>query len=158
MKGDDKKIYFTRERFLILFGLIILIFSVWFFFFDYAECKDWDCFNGYLEDCNKVKFIGGDDMIFKYTVRGSSNSECEVDVKLLQGELNNKESIKLEMREMTCMLPKGIVIIPESDIGKCSGFLKEGLQDLIIKRLYVEIVQNLGRINLEVLEVSNQSI
>ena len=149
--------YFTRERFLILLGLLIIVFGVWFLFFNYTECKDWDCFNSNLKNCDKVKFIGGSDMIFEYTVKGSSGSECKVDVKLLQGELNNKESIKLENREMTCVLPKGVVMIPESDIGKCNGFLKEGLQDLIIKRLYSEIVQNLGRINLEVLDISNQS-
>lgn len=150
MEGDDRRVYFTRGRFLILLGLIVLIFGVWILFFNYADCEDWNCFNSYLKDCNKAKFVGGDDMIFGYTIKRSSGSECEVGVKLLQGELNNKESTKLEMREMTCMLPKGVVMIPESDIGKCNGLLKEGLQDLIIKRLYAEIIENLGRINLEV--------
>ena len=54
---------------------------------------------------------------------------------------------------MTCMLPEGIVMIPESNIGKCSGLLKEGLQDLVIRKLHTYLVQNLGRINLEVLDV-----
>ena len=103
--------------------------------------------------CNKVKFIGGTDMIFEYAIKGSSNGHCEVGVLLLQGELNNQDSIKLEGLEMSCFLPKGVVMIPESDIGRCHGLLKEGLQDLVIERLHTYLVQNLGQINLEVLDV-----
>lgn len=153
MVGEEKKRYFNWKWFVALIVLAVLIWGVWVVFFSYATCETWDCFNGKLEDCGKVKFIGGNDMIFEYTIEGSSGGECEVGVQLLQGELNNQESLKLEMRRMTCMLPKGVVMIPESDIGKCSGLLKEGLQDLIIKRLHSNIVQNLGRINLEVLDV-----
>ena len=63
----------------------------------------------------------------------------------------NQDSIKLESQKMTCMLPKGIVMIPESDIGNCHGMLKEGLQDLVIRKLHTYLVQNLGKLNLEML-------
>lgn len=122
-------------------------------FFGYAECESWDCFNSKLEDCSKVKFIGGDDMIFEYVIKGASGGECEVSVQLLQGELNNQDSIKLEMNKMSCYLPEGVVVIPESNIGKCTGLLKEGLQDLVIKKLHTYLVQNLGTLNLEMLDV-----
>ena len=54
---------------------------------------------------------------------------------------------------MNCMLPLGVRMIPESDIGNCHGLLKEGLQDIIIKRLHTYLVENIGQINLEVLDV-----
>ena len=92
-------------------------------------------------------------MIFEYIIRGDSDSGCKVDVQLLQGELDNQETIKLEKQKMTCTLPKGVVMIPESDIGNCHGMLKEGLQELIIKKLHTYLVQNVGKINLEVLEI-----
>jgi len=140
-----------------LISLIVLVFGIWFVFFSYAECENWDCFNNYLESCDKVKFIGGTDMIFEYVIEGVSDGNCEINVQLLQGELDNEESKKLEMQKMNCMLPKGIIMIPESDIGNCHGMLKEGLQDLVIKKLYSYLVQNLGRINLEVLDVPEVS-
>jgi hypothetical protein len=74
---------------------------------------------------------------------------------LLQGELNNQDSVKLEGNKMECKLPRGVVMIPESDIGNCHGLLKEGLQDLVIQKLHTYLVQNLGRINLELVDIPN---
>jgi len=153
MKEEVVKRSFNWKRLIILVVFLSLIFGIWVVFFSYKECTNWNCFNERLEGCNKVKFIGEKDMIFEYTVHGSSGSDCEVEMELLQGELDNQDSIKLEGQKMTCMLPKGVVMIPESDIGNCHGSLKEGLQDLIIKKLYTYLVQNIGKINLEVLDV-----
>ena len=149
MVGDNKKRYFSWKWFLSLVVLVILIWGVWGIFFSYATCETWDCFNSKLKDCVRTKFIGGDKMIFEYTIEGIKGDSCEVGVRLLQGELNNQDSIKLESREMTCMLPTGVIIIPESNIGICSGSLKEGLQDLIINKMHKYLVQNLARLNLE---------
>ena len=148
----------TKERFnwrwLAVFVIfVILAWGIWWLFFSYEECNSWSCFNEHLENCNKAKFIGEKDMIFEYIIRGSSDSGCRVDVQLLQGELNDQDSIKLERQKMICTLPEGVVMIPESDIGNCHGMLKEGLQDLIIRKLYTYLVQNIGKINLEVLDV-----
>ncbi|RZB30301.1 MAG: hypothetical protein SRB1_02581 [Desulfobacteraceae bacterium Eth-SRB1] len=153
MKKEEQEKHFGWKWFVILGVLAILILGIWVMFFSYAKCETWSCFNNHLENCDRVKFVGGTSMIFEYVVKGISDGECEVDVQLLQGELNNKELAELEMRKMTCMLPEGVVMIPESDIGNCHGMLKEGLQDLVIEKLHSYLVQNLGRINLEVLGV-----
>jgi hypothetical protein len=153
MEGEVRHRFFNWKWFLLLIGLVILVYVVWFIFFSYQECVSWDCFNNRLADCSKTEFIGGSKMIFEYTVRGESNGLCVVGVELLQGELNNQESIKLEGNRMSCNLPLGIKMIPESDIGNCHGLLKEGLQDIIIKKLHAYLVQNIGQINLEVLDV-----
>ncbi|MEA3248698.1 MAG: hypothetical protein U9Q73_03270 [Nanoarchaeota archaeon] len=137
--------------------LIILIITIGFVlnvFFSYRICNDWNCFNSNLEKCNRAKFIGeSNGLVFEYIILGRSDDTCRVNIELLQGELNNQDSIKLENQKMVCSLPLGIATTPESDIGNCHGLLKEGLQDLIIKKLYTYLVQNLGRINLEVLDV-----
>ncbi len=147
----------SNQKWLIILAvLVIVIWAVWEIFFSYTTCNDWNCFNSHLESCNRAKFIGdSNEMAFEYIIRESSNNYCKVNVKLLQGKLNNQDSIKLENQEMICSLPLGVVIIPESDIGNCHGLLKEGLQDLIIEKLYTYLVQNLGRINLEVLDIPN---
>jgi hypothetical protein len=157
MIGDEKKHYFNWKWFVVLIVLAVLVWVAWTVFFSYSTCETWDCFNSKLEGCDKVKFIGGEDMIFEYIIEGSSGEECEVGVQLLQGELNNQDSIKLEMHKMTCMLPEGVIMIPESNIGKCTGLLKEGLQDLVIKKLHAYLVQNLGKLNLEILDIPEVS-
>ena len=139
--------------FAIVVIVALLAWGVWAVFFSYAECDNWDCFNNKLKECEKVVFIGeSGSMIFEYIIKGVSDDECKVSVELLQGELNNQDSLKLQGHKMICYLPEGVIMIPESNIAKCTGLLKEGLQDAIIKRLHSELVQNLGRINLEVLD------
>ncbi len=91
-------------------------------------------------------------MIFQYRIQGLKDGNCIVNVKLLQGELNNQDSKKLEGNEMTCEVPQGEIVLPESNIANCHGLLKEGLQELIINKLHTYIVKNLGRINLELLQ------
>jgi len=154
LPGVEKKRYFSWKWFVVLIVLAVLAWVVWVMFFSYAECKSWECFNDKLKDCEKVKFIGeSGEMIFEYTIRGMNDGECEVGVELLQGELNNQDSLKLENQKMTCYIPAGVVMIPESNIGKCTGLLKEGLQDLIIKKLHTYLVQNLGKLNLEMVDI-----
>lgn len=154
MLRDDKKRHFNWKWFVVLVLLAIIVWGVWFVFFSYSQCDNWDCFNNKLVDCDRVKFIGeSNKMIFEYTILGVSDDSCKVNVQLLQGELNNQDSLKLEMHEMTCYLPRGVVMIPESDIGMCTGLLKEGLQDLVIKKLHSYLVKNLGKLNLEMIDL-----
>ena len=157
MKKEVKEKRFSLKWIVVFVVVAVLIFGSWWLFFSYDECRNWTCFNEHLVDCEKAKFIGERDMIFEYVIRGGVDSICRVDMQLLQGELNNQDSIKLEMQKMTCMLPMGVLMIPESDIGNCHGTLKEGLQDLIIKKLHTYLVQNVGQINLEVLDVPEVS-
>ncbi len=158
MKGDNRSVGHNKKKLLkravILLAIIVLILTIWSLFFEYTDCTNWQCFNDHLKNCDKATFVGGTNMIFNYRILGASDAGCSVSVQLLQGDLNNADSIKLEKQKMTCILPRGIAMIPESNIGNCHGLLKENLQDLIIKKLHTYIVQNLGKINLEMLNSS----
>ena len=88
-------------------------------------------------------------MIFEYFVRGIRGDSCEVNVKLLQAILGACDSLRLEGEEMVCYLEKGVAVAPESDIGVCSGRLKEELQGLIIERMQSYLLENLGQLNYE---------
>ena len=153
MKREVESAGFNWRKLLKFAIFVVTVWLIWFVFFSYEDCVGSVCFNENLKDCDRAKFVGGDDMIFEYVIAGKSGDECEVEVKLLQGELNNADSAKLEGQSMVCMLPVGVVVSPESDIGVCHGLLKEGLQDLIIRKLHTYLVQNLGRLNLEVADV-----
>jgi hypothetical protein len=149
MEGEDLGRWFSWRNLFVLIILVGVFWFIWSAFFSYEDCKSASCFDSNLRACDKAKFISGDDMIFSYVIRGKEDGACLVDVKLLQGELNNADSKKLEGQEMSCLLPLGVVVAPESDIGVCHGLLKEGLQDLVIRKLHTYLVQNLGRLNLE---------
>ncbi len=149
MRDEVESDGFVWRKWVTFIILIGLLWSIWFLFFSYNNCSDKACFDSSLKSCSKAKFISGGDMIFRYVIKGEKGNNCEVSVKLLQGRLNNADSVKLEGQAMTCILPLGVVTVPESDISVCHGLLKEGLQDLVISKLHSYLVQNLGRLNLE---------
>ncbi len=136
-----------------LFTFIVVALVTFLYFWTEVEaCDSWECFNDNLKSCERTTFIGGDDMIFEYTILGEFDSNCQVDVRLLQANLGVQESLSLENKDMVCDVPLGVVILPESDIGSCHGILKEALQDQIIEKLYSYVVSNVGQISLEVLD------
>ena len=142
------------------FAFVLVCIATLIFFviteFHYNDCKDWSCFYSNLAKCSKADFAGGTDMIFDYKILGVKDGRCDVNVKLLQGELNNQESQTLEGKEMICSLPEGEEMLPESNLMNCHGILKEELQDRIITKLHSYIVENLGQINLETLDVPKE--
>ncbi len=152
---DDRRSVWTSWVFLLVIALVGV--AVFFLFFSYDECKDRECFEEALAGCDRVKFVGGEGMVFEYIIKGKSGDFCEVDVVLLQGDLDSADSMNLEGRKMSCMLPEGVVVSPENDIGNCHGLLKEGLQDLVIRKLHSYLVQNLGRLNLEATDLPEVS-
>lgn len=151
LRGEKK--VFGWGKILLIIILIVIILAVWFFLFKFEECNNIDCFTKNLEECGRARYVSGEKMIFEYKILGEKNDKCEINVELLKGELNNQESIKLERQEMVCSINLGSVEMPGSDISKCTGQLKEGLQELLIKKLHTYIVQNLGRINYDLLEI-----
>lgn len=134
--------------------LIVVVIGIWaLLHYYYRTCENQTCFDDYLKECKKAKFYSSGKMVFEYKILGE-DSDCKVNVKLLEGDLTNQESLKLEKREMVCSLPFGVVMVPEADLGRCTGQLKEGLQELIINKLYSYVVQNFGKINADLLKVS----
>ena len=146
-KGKSKSI-FLKVVFLLSFFLF-LNYVGWLLFFSFEDCGDWECFNENLRVCDKARFIGGEDMIFRYSILGRSGEECRIHTELLQGELNGQDSLKLEGEGMVCNLPFGMVAVPENNLDECHGILKENLQDIVIKKMYSYIIQNIDNLGLQ---------
>ena len=134
---------------ILLASFLFLSYVGWLLFFSFDECDSLECFNENLAVCDRAKFIGGEDMIFRYTILGKYGDDCRINTELLQGELNNQDSLKLEGQSMICSLPFGMVGIPESNIDECHGILKENLQDMVIKKMYSYIIRNIDNLALE---------
>ena len=142
----------NNQIILIIILLLILVLG-WFNFYYYSNCSEKVCFYKALKECKKTTFISDENMTFKYTIFGREKDSCVVNVKLLDAALPEKDLRKVINKQMQCSLPYQVLMVPESDIGLCRGDLKEAFQDLIINRLHIYIVKNLGEINADLLKV-----
>jgi len=132
--------------FLFGFILFLVIFLAWANIFYYRTCLSENCFDDYLVNCDRAKFITDGNMTFKYFIEGSYEDSCVISVKLLSAQLSKQDSEKVVGKEMVCYFPQGVVSRPEDNLDFCHGELKEGFQSLFISKLYNYIVQNVGEI------------
>lgn len=139
----------VRLRNIILIAAIaLLLLAGYIKFFHKTNCDDGDrqCFNTALARCSRATFTNyGADLAWYYNILGEQKDSCIVYVE----NVNFKtaiEAAKLKGKGMECSLPLGVVTSPESNIDLCNGILKEELQDIIIQKMHLYIVQNLGSI------------
>lgn len=138
---------------LILFVIVALILAsvvlIYYLFFDYDVCSDESCFNTALNGCDSVSWMRYDeDADWLYRIVGSNGGRCEVEVRLMKIKKGKVDLEWLEGKGMICRVGSEGGY-PESDISKCTGKLKEDLQDVIINRMHDYILQNLGEIDAE---------
>ena len=145
-----EKILSKRVKIILILLIILLAIFLVYIFRDKEDfCENEKCFFDSLKGCKEISFIKEDlEYSWLYVIsKEVSESECEVYVKLLkikEGTINSK---LIENKEMVCVVPKTISDFPENEISRCSGVLKERLQDLIIKRMYDYLLVNVEEIN-----------
>jgi hypothetical protein len=140
---------------ILLFAVIlILIGAVYFTFFFTYSCDSLACFQAHQRECSRTHFINQEsDTVWDYKIVGEENKACQIEVKVLQVKQGETDRKKLEGESMTCYLPFGSDKSPESDISVCHGLLKEELQGMIIEKLHLYVVENIGEIGNELTSV-----
>jgi hypothetical protein len=114
-------------------------------FFYNPECKNFECWQKYMSRCSRATFINEEpEASWGYTIKGMSNKQCHITVKLLQAKQGELGISKIIGEEMDCYYPKGTATYVEKDLSKCHGLLKEELQQIIINKLHAYILENLG--------------
>tara|TARA_Y100000034_G_scaffold134372_1_gene202597 strand:+ start:2405 stop:2908 length:504 start_codon:yes stop_codon:yes gene_type:complete len=152
-KRGAKNLSITKTTLIV----IILIIAIWFFFFSNIikkNCSTIQCFDEQSIQCKPTKFTGiVDNNIFKYTIKGSEGDNCKIKIELdKMGVGTPIELIDLfEGRSMECNIPqnrmKEVSINKMQDvINFCTGSLKESIYELVIKKLYGLVVQNMDEI------------
>lgn len=137
---------------LILFiGIIaILIGAIYFTFYFTYSCKDMACFKAHQRECSRTKFVNdADDISWRYKIVGETNKACEIYVKVLKIKQGSLEKKRIEGKDMVCYLPLGDDLNPESDVSNCHGILKEELQEMVIEKLHLYVIENIGEISEE---------
>lgn len=132
---------------LVVLIIALVIFSVYFLFFYAKPCKNNDCFANAMTNCKRVSLVREDSQSsWLYTISGSKNDLCKVEVTLLKIKQGTIDSENLQGKKMLCSVPKASSQFPEKDISKCTGILKEELQNIIIERMHNYLLENVGEI------------
>ena len=131
----------------ILIGLAAGIYFT--FFFSYS-CDSLTCFQAHQRECSKTHFVNNEGgTTWDYKILGKSNEACEIEVKVLKVKEGDLDRKRLEDKTMTCYLSLGDDSAPEADIANCHGLLKEELQEIIIEKLHLYVIENIGEISEE---------
>jgi hypothetical protein len=135
---------------LIVITLVIALYLS----FSAVECVNFQCFQEKMAECKSATYVNEEtEASWGYKIKGKRGNQCEIEVSLLgakEGSLNLRQ---FEGNSMSCFYDVGIVAYPEKDLDVCQGLLKEDLQGVIIENLHKYIVDNLGDIQEELIEV-----
>jgi len=137
------------EIILIILIFVTVIFLIYGFMARSKLCENERCFFDSLNGCKKVYFVKEDpEYSWRYIIsKEASEDSCEVKISLLNVKQESINSKILEGKEMICIVPKTRLDFPEKDISRCTGSLKEELQNLIIQRMYDYLLTNAQEIN-----------
>ena len=145
----------ASKKYVIILGIaaIIVIIAIGLFFLlSYTKtCQDKSCFDSYLEKCKRASFIqDSNDSTWKYSIIGTKDNSCLVNVELLLVKEGNIEMAKLQGLDMDCSLPISYIGSPKEDLSVCHGLLKEQMQEMIIEKMHAYIIKNVGKISEEI--------
>jgi len=136
---------------------LILLVGVYLTFFYSKSCDTQECFIKAMDKCSRVSFANAQDSVkWQYNIRGSMDGACVIDVTALFIDTEDNETKTLEGKSMVCSIPFEIsgTFFPESRLEYCHGLFKEGLQEILLKRINEYVVQNLEGIDMAISEVA----
>ena len=136
---------------LVILIIALITFSGYFLFYYARPVATSQEFIDSMSNCRDVSWIKEDAQAsWLYKIKGGAKGDtCEVEIRLLKMKEGTIEADKLQGAKMTCIVQKGETDFPEKDISKCSGVLREELQDIIIQRMHNYLLQNVGEIKEE---------
>lgn len=140
----------------ILVAVSILVLALLLFFFGVfkPKCTTDACFNENLKSCSPVKYDRmQNNNLYRYTISRSLGSTCTLHVKNKKIAIGSDIDFKnlLEKRAMKCKIPKSD--LKDMEIGNmknllnyCTGPLKEGMYELLLKKMYALVVTQMAGI------------
>src|SRR3989344_6471924 len=150
-----------RKRKVIIYAIIalfILLMLLYFFGAIKRTCSDDECFENKINSCSPIKYNRQiKNNVYVYKISRSLGNDCKIKISLersSEGTLPD-EKMKLEGKTMKCRIPKDELIFINLDevenlLQYCTGPLKEGIYEIIIRNMYGVIISNLGEILSEV--------
>ena len=137
------KIKYAKE--ILAVCLFITASIALYYTFSPVPCKDFTCFQSYMTKCKPASFLNEEPQAsWQYLIRGTGKKSCEIQVTLLSAKEGDLGLREYEGASMICFYPIGNAGYPEKNLAACHGPLKEGLQQIVIEKLYRLIRDNLG--------------
>mgnify|MGYP001582365836 CR=1 FL=1 len=156
----------TISTFLIIFIIIAAFLSFYVLSYKTQDCqRDESCFRQNELQCKRSKVeVIKEGNLFLYQIEKKRQNNCYIKVSVLEVNPESSQELKkaFESKSMTCTIPldqiKKTSTISNNDVfDLCTGPLKEATYELIIKKLYSVIAQNLGPILQKADEAINQT-
>ncbi len=135
-----------RNIALISAASVAFILIVLFFVFLYTpSCMTKTCLIDSLKTCSRsVSVYENENALWQYTILFSFGDQCRINVRAVGIKADAEASNLLSGKEMLCSIPKGSAVdFPEKSLESCHGDLKESMQDLMIKRMQLYIINAL---------------
>lgn len=145
----------TISIFLIIFIIAAVSISAFALSYSTKDCnKDQNCFRQNEMSCKRSKVdVIKEGNLFSYQIDKKRLNTCYITVSVIEVNPSSGQELKstFEGKSMNCKIPidqlQKTSIISNNDIFElCTGPLKEATYELIIKKLYSVIAQNLGPI------------
>jgi hypothetical protein len=142
------KIYYRLIMSLVILSILLVAIIAYYVLFYMRPCNSNDCFINSFDKCKKVSFIKEDSQAtWQYKLIGNEGKgKCKVEVYLQRLNQGTVENQRLEGKLMVCLVGKESALEVEGDLSKCSGALKEEMQEVVIQRMHNYLLKNCGEI------------
>lgn len=129
-------------------SMVFFVIAIEATFFYAPVCGSYECFQEKMKECERAVYLNNDiEATWEYEINGIKNSECVIEVSLLQPKKGELGIDRLNGLQMVCSFPLGIATYPERFLDRCNGRLKEEFQAIVINKLHAYILENIGEIN-----------
>ena len=133
-------------------AIVVVAILALYYTFVPTNCQDYSCYEVHMAKCASATFVNEEsDASWYYTIKGSERESCAVEVTLLSAKDSDLGLRNYEGTSMRCYYGLGVAGYPEKNLAACHGELKEGLQSIVIEKLYKYVVSNLGEIREDLL-------
>jgi len=130
------------------------LFLIYFFGIIKPKCTTDSCFNENLKSCTPCYYIRvQNNNIYKYTISRSFGNNCKLTIRNIRVAVGTDLDTKtlIEGKSMKCKVPKTKLKEIELDnmkdlLNYCTGPLKEGIYELLLKKIYSLIVAQMSDI------------
>lgn len=142
------------KKFLIVTLILVAIFAILSYFgaLPFFSCETEECFTNALKECKPIsyeKFQNSN--LYSYKIYRSFGSKCKFKVTLERMAVGADMDLiaLLEDKSMVCNVPKtetDAIEKIERLLNYCHGELKEGLQQVLIQRIYGLLMKDMSGI------------
>ncbi len=135
----------VKRAFIITILILLIIIIISFIYFSQTKkCETKECFLESLRQCKRASYASEE---WFYRIEMATENECVVYVKNLNLKDTEVEiAERLKGKDMKCYIAKegSLDYLPHENIDVCHGILKEEILRIMLEKMHLYIIQNIG--------------